>query len=88
MPDLVRKYYTTVHCTALHCSALICTALHNIVYSMAVTGTFRKPLDRQIAEKVQISKFKGNILMNRKSELGGAVVEREQYKYRRWGAGR
>lgn len=45
----------------------------------------RKPLDRQIAEKIHISRFQGEILMNRKSELGGAVVERERFKYRRWG---
>ena len=25
--------------------------------------------------------------MNRRSEMGGAVVERERFKYRRWGAG-
>ena len=38
-------------------------------------------------EKVQISTYKGDILMNRKNELRGAVVERERYKYWRWGAG-
>ena len=54
---------------------------------MRVTGQFRQPLDRQITEKVQISSFKGDILMNRRNELGGAVVERERYKYRRWGPG-
>ena len=54
---------------------------------MSVTGTFREPLDRQIMEKVQISTFKGDVLMNQKNKLGGAIVEREQYKYRRWGAG-
>jgi hypothetical protein len=59
----------------------------NIQYTMRVTGQFRQPLDRQIAEKVQISRFNGDILMNRKNELGGAVVERERYKYRRWGSG-
>ena len=51
------------------------------------TGIFKEPLDRQIMEKVQISNFKGDILMNRKNELGGALLEREQFKYRRWGAG-
>ena len=48
---------------------------------------YNVPLDRQIMEKVQISRFKGDILMNRKNELGGAILEREKYKYRRWGAG-
>ena len=59
----------------------------DVQYSMAVTASFREPLDRQIMEKVQISNFKGDILMNRKNELGGALLEREIYKYRRWGAG-
>ena len=54
---------------------------------MTVTGSFKEPLDRQIMEKVQISNYKGDILMNRKNELGGAILEREQFKYRRWGAG-
>ena len=57
----------------------------DIEYSMEVTGTFREPLDRQLTEKVNISNFKGSILMNHKNELGGAIVERERYKYRRWG---
>ena len=55
-----------------------------VPYSMSVTGTFREPLDRQIMEKVQISRFEGDILMNRKNELGVAILEREKYKYRRW----
>ena len=59
----------------------------DVQYSMAVTGSFREPLDRQIMEKVQILNFKGYILMNRKNELGGDLLERENYKYRRWGAG-
>ena len=50
-------------------------------------GKFKEPLDRQLNEKVNICRFKGDILMNRKSELGGAVVQREKYKYSRWGAG-
>ena len=54
---------------------------------MTVTGSYKEPLDRQMMEKVLISGFKGDILMNRKNELGGAILEREKYKYRRWGAG-
>ena len=38
-----------------------------VPYSMSVTGSFREPLDRQIMEKVQISRFEGDILMNRKN---------------------
>ena len=58
-----------------------------VPYSMTVTGSYKEPLDRQIMEKVQISNFQGDILMNRKNELGGALLEREQFKYSRWGAG-
>ena len=54
----------------------------DIKYSIEVTGSFREPHDRQIAEKINIS-----ILMNRKNELRAAIVERERYKYRRWGQG-
>ena len=50
---------------------------------MKVTGTFNEPLDRQIMERVQISNFKGPVLMNRRNEMGGVRVERMQY--RRWG---
>ena len=54
--------------------------------SMVVNGKFKEPLDRQLNEKVNICRFKGDIQINRKSELGGAVVQREKYKYSRWGA--
>ena len=59
----------------------------DVEYRMVCTGSHRTPLDRQLSEKIQICRFKGDILMNRKSEMGGAVVERERFKYRRWGAG-
>ena len=60
----------------------------DITYTMEVKRAYGEPMDRQLGEKVNICRFKGDILMNRKTELGGAVVERESYKYRRWGAGR
>ena len=44
-----------------------------------------KPLDRQLMERVIISNFKGEALMNRRTEMGGVRVERTQY--RRWGGG-
>ena len=59
----------------------------DIQYSMSVAGTIKNPLNQQIMERVQISNFKGDVLMNRKHELGGALLEREQFKYRWWGAG-
>ena len=55
----------------------------DVPYSMKVTGAYSEPLDRQTMERVQISNFKGPVLMNRKNEMGGVRVERMQY--RRWG---
>ena len=59
----------------------------DVEYRMVCSGVHRSPLDRQLSEKIQICRFQGDILMNRKSEMGGAVAERERWKYRRWGAG-
>ena len=56
----------------------------DVRYSMRVTGGYKDALDRQCMEKVQITNFKGPVLMNRKNEMGGVRVERTQY--RRWGA--
>ena len=55
----------------------------DVIYNMRVTGSFTESLDRQIMERVQISNFKGPVLMNRRNEMGGVRVERMQY--RRWG---
>ena len=55
----------------------------DINYTMQVTGSYTEPLDRQTMERVQISSFKGPVLMNRRNEMGGVRVERMQY--RRWG---
>ena len=57
----------------------------DICYRMRVTGVYPDPLDRQCQEKVEISNFRGAVLMNRKNELGGVRIERT--KYRRWGEG-
>ena len=59
----------------------------DIQYTMVCTGSYRSPLDCQISEKIQICRFQGDILINRRTKMGGAVVEREKFKYRRWGAG-
>ena len=56
----------------------------DVGYSMRVTGDYSTPLDRQIIEIIQISNFKGPVLLNRKNELGGVQIERTQY--RRWGS--
>ena len=55
----------------------------DIKYSMRVTGVYKDSLDRQVMEKVHIQNFKGPVLMNRRTELGGVRVERT--RYRRWG---
>ena len=59
---------------------------HNsrVHYSMRTTGSYSDPLDRQLQERVNITNFKGAILMNRRNEMGGVRVERT--RYRRWGA--
>ena len=58
-------------------------SVHHHQSSMRVTGTYKDPLDRQIMERIQIQNFKGPVLMNRRSEMGGVRVDR--MKYRRWG---
>ena len=55
----------------------------DVMYTMRLTGSYKDSLDRQCMEKVQITNFRGPVLMNRKNEMGGVRVERIQY--RRWG---
>ena len=57
----------------------------DVVYRMRVTGVYPDPMDRQIMEGVNISRFQGPVLMNRRTEMGGVRVER--MRYRRWGGG-
>ena len=57
----------------------------DVNYSMEVVKSYNEPLDRQLMERVKISNFKGEVLMNRRTEMGGVRVERTQY--RRWGGG-
>ena len=54
----------------------------DVPYKMRITGTFFDPLDRQIQERVNITNFKGPILMNRRNEMGGVRVERTRHT--RW----
>ena len=53
---------------------------------MKVTKAFSSCLDRQLAEKVDIANFTGPVMMNRRTEMGGVRIERQQY--RRWGGNR
>ena len=55
----------------------------DVHYSMRTTGSYSDPMDRQLQERVNITNFKGPILMNRRNEMGGVRVER--MRYRRWG---
>ena len=50
---------------------------------MRTTGSYSDPMDRQLQERVNITNFKGAILMNRRNEMGGVRVDR--MRYRRWG---
>ena len=52
-------------------------------FTMKVTGMHSNSLDRQVTERVNIENFKGEVLMNRRNEMGGVRLERMQY--RRWG---
>ena len=55
----------------------------DVNYTMEVVKSYNEPLDRQLMERVKISNFKGEVLMNRRTEMGGVRVERT--RYRRWG---
>ena len=55
----------------------------DVNFSMKITGLHSNSLDRQVTERVNIENFKGQILMNRRNEMGGVRLERMQY--RRWG---
>ena len=55
----------------------------DVRFIMKVTGLHNDSLDRQVTEGVNIANFRGDVLMNRRGELGGVRIERQQY--RRWG---
>ena len=60
----------------------------DINFQMVAKQAYSEPLERPLREKINIRKFKGDILMNRKTEVGAAVVERESFKYWRGGCWR
>ena len=55
----------------------------DVVYRMRTTGSYPDPLDRQLQERVNITNFKGSILMNRRNKMGGVRVDK--MRYTRWG---
>ena len=58
----------------------------DVAYQMRVTGYFPDALDRQVAERVQITNFRGDQLLNRRNEMGGVRIERQRYRsqFRIW----
>ena len=53
--------------------------------AMISKGGFEGEGEGGLMERVRISNFEGESLMNRRNEMGGIRVERTQY--RRWGGG-
>ena len=71
-----------------HCFGYIVrtsTKREEVKFTMTVEGAYNEALERQLMERVRISNFQGESLMNRRNEMGGIRVERTQY--RRWGGG-
>ena len=68
-----------LHCKDVH------QAREDVKFTMKVEGAYNEALERQLMERVRISNFQGEWLMNRRNEMGGIRVERTQY--RRWGGG-
>ena len=68
-----------LHCKDVH------QAREDVKFTMKVEGAYNEALERQLMERVRISNFQGESLMNRRNEMGGIRVERTQY--RRWGGG-
>ena len=54
-----------------------------VEYAMRVTSQHNDALTRQVTEMVNISTFEGPVLMNRRNEMAGIRIDRQQY--RRWG---
>ena len=82
-------YESSNYCVSPDKSVLWLHSVHHhqgrvgVQYSMKVTTTHTTPMDRQVRERVDLSNFRGPVLMNRRNEMGGIRVERQQY--RRWG---
>ena len=47
----------------------------DVRFTMKVTGLHSDSLDRQVTEGVNLANFSGDVLMNRRGELGGVVIE-------------
>ena len=50
-----------------------CRADNN--YTIDEVNSYNEPVDRQLMERIKISNFNGEILMHRRTEMGGVRVE-------------
>ena len=71
-------------CTKAPCKSPPWRSRCEVRFIMKVTGMHNDSIDRWVTEGVNIANFGGDVLMNRRGELGGVRIERQQY--RRWGA--
>ena len=78
-PQLIGKGLSRVNSRLVKISYILFVLYHKIPVSTASTLVFLLMI-----EQIQ-SNFKGEVLMNRRTEMGGVRVERTQY--RRWGGG-
>ena len=53
-------------------------------YSMRVSGRYKDSLVRKCMERIHITNFSGQVLINKKNEMGGVRIEITQY--RMWGS--
>ena len=51
-----------------------------VEYAMRVTSQHNDALTRQVTEMVNISTFEGPVLMNRRNEMAGIRIDRQQYR--------
>ena len=79
----ISKIFSTNFCANTCRNIYIAKNIVKIYGNMRITESFPDPMDRQLQERVNITNFKGAILMNRRNEMGGVRVERMRHK--RWG---
>ena len=65
-----------LHCKDVH------QAREDVKLTLKVEGAYNEVLERRLMERVRISNFRGESLMNRSNEMGGIRVERSQYRRR------
>ena len=63
-----------LHCKDVH------QAREDVKLTLKVEGAYNEVLERRLMERVRISNFRGESLMNRSNEMGGIRVERSEYR--------